>query len=40
MHEVVGNLHIHSHYSDGRGSIADIAVQAEKAALDFVINRS
>jgi hypothetical protein len=37
VHEVVGNLHIHSHYSDGRGSIADIAVQAEKAALDFVI---
>lgn len=37
MYEVVGNLHIHSHYSDGRGSIPYIAAQAAKAGLDFII---
>lgn len=37
MYEYVGNIHIHSTYSDGSGSINDIARAAEKARLDFII---
>ncbi|MBW1722070.1 MAG: CehA/McbA family metallohydrolase [Deltaproteobacteria bacterium] len=34
--EYVGNLHVHSRYSDGTRSIEEIAVAAEGAGLDFV----
>ena len=36
-HEYVGNLHLHTHYSDGHGSHEDIAFAAIKAGLDFVV---
>ncbi|MGE5396966.1 MAG: PHP domain-containing protein [Chitinophagales bacterium] len=32
-----GNIHIHSSYSDGSGTVLQIAKAAEKAGLDFVI---
>jgi len=35
--ECLGNLHIHSRFSDGAGSVSEIARSAEKAGLDFVI---
>jgi hypothetical protein len=35
--EYVGNLHIHSRYSDGAGSVAGIAHSAKRAGLDFII---
>jgi predicted metal-dependent phosphoesterase TrpH len=35
-HEIVGNLHMHTPYSDGEGSHDEIALAAEKAGLDFV----
>jgi hypothetical protein len=35
-HEYIGNIHIHSIHSDGRGSYADIAGKAAKAGLDFI----
>ncbi len=35
--EYVGNLHIHSRYSDGAGSVSEIAQSAKKAGLDFII---
>lgn len=35
--EYVGNLHIHSRYSDGAGSVREIAQSAKKAGLDFII---
>lgn len=35
--ETVGNLHIHSHYSDGTGSVSEIARTAKKAGLKFII---
>ena len=35
--EYVGNLHIHSRYSDGAGSVTDIARTAKKAGIDFII---
>lgn len=35
--EYVGNLHIHSVYSDGSGRHTDIAAAAESAGLDFII---
>ncbi|MCZ7554139.1 MAG: hypothetical protein B6D39_09880 [Anaerolineae bacterium UTCFX2] len=37
MHEIVVNLHVHSHYSDGTGSHAEIAAAGLKAGLDAVI---
>ncbi len=37
MYEYVGNIHVHSTYSDGSGTVEDIALAAEKAGLDFVI---
>jgi hypothetical protein len=36
-YEYVGNLHIHTSYSDGYGSHEDIALAAIKAGLDFAI---
>jgi hypothetical protein len=35
-HEYIGNLHIHSSYSDGVYSVAEIAGSAVKAGLDFI----
>jgi len=35
--EYVGNLHIHSRYSDGAGSVSEIARSAKKAGIDFII---
>jgi hypothetical protein len=35
-YEYVGNIHIHSIHSDGRGSYADIAGKAVKAGVDFI----
>ncbi|HHX51507.1 MAG TPA: PHP domain-containing protein [Clostridia bacterium] len=37
MYEYTGNLHVHSLYSDGTGSIEEIAAGAAKAGIDFVI---
>jgi hypothetical protein len=37
MHEIVVNLHMHTTYSDGHGSHADIARAALQAGLDAVI---
>jgi hypothetical protein len=36
-YEYVGNLHIHTSYSDGYGSHEDIALAAIKAGLDFAV---
>lgn len=35
--EYVGNLHIHSAYSDGAGSVIEIAHSAKRIGLDFII---
>jgi len=35
--EYVGNLHIHSRYSDGAGLVPEIARSAKRAGLDFII---
>ncbi len=37
MYDYAGNIHIHTRYSDGSGSIPEIAESAEKAGLDFII---
>lgn len=37
VHEYVGNMHMHTIYSDGAGTHADIAQAALDAGLDFVI---
>ncbi|MGI6413867.1 MAG: PHP domain-containing protein [Syntrophomonadaceae bacterium] len=37
MYEYIGNIHIHSAYSDGTWNIKDIARAAKKAGLDFII---
>lgn len=37
MYEYIGNLHIHSTYSDGGENIDKIAKKARKAGLDFII---
>lgn len=37
MYEYVGNLHIHTRYSDGEGVHAEVASAAAQAGLDFVI---
>ncbi|MBD3410398.1 MAG: PHP domain-containing protein [Ignavibacteriales bacterium] len=36
MHEYVGSLHIHTTYSDGTGTVKEIAAAAEEAGLDFI----
>lgn len=35
-YEYVGNLHVHSTYSDGSGTIAEIAQAGNKAGIDFI----
>jgi hypothetical protein len=35
-YETVGNIHIHSHYSDGAGDVREIAEAASKVGLDFI----
>lgn len=37
MHEIITNLHIHTQYSDGLGTHADIARAAMRAGIDAVI---
>ena len=37
MYEYLGNLHMHSTYSDGSLDIEDIAARAAQAGLDFII---
>jgi hypothetical protein len=37
MYEYSGNVHIHSDYSDGSGSVDDIASYAREAGLDFIV---
>lgn len=37
MHEYAGNLHIHSIYSDGSGTVEEIAAAAARAGLDFIV---
>ncbi|MEQ8176429.1 MAG: CehA/McbA family metallohydrolase [Syntrophomonadaceae bacterium] len=37
MYEYKGNIHVHSSYSDGSGTIREIAHAAERAGLDFVV---
>lgn len=37
MHEYVGNVHIHSTYSDGTGTVEEITRAAQKAHLDFIV---
>lgn len=37
MHEYCGAIHIHSTYSDGTGSIPDIARAASEVGLDFLL---
>src|SRR5512136_740489 len=37
MHEIVINLHMHTFFSDGHGTHADIAQAALRAGLDAVI---
>jgi len=37
VYEYVGNLHMHTPYSDGEGSHAEIAAAAIRARLDFVV---
>ena len=37
LHEYVGNMHMHTPYSDGEGYHAEIARAAARAGLDFVI---
>ena len=37
LHEYVGNLHMHTPYSDGEASHAQIAQMALQAGLDFVV---
>ena len=35
--EYTGNLHIHSRYSDGAGTVPEIASVAQRLGLDFII---
>lgn len=37
MFEYKGNIHIHSRYSDGGGSIEEIATYASQTGLDFIV---
>ncbi|MCE1188962.1 MAG: PHP domain-containing protein [Ignavibacteria bacterium] len=36
-HEYIGAIHIHSHYSDGTGSVEEIARAASELGLDYII---
>ncbi|MBS4025356.1 MAG: PHP domain-containing protein [Clostridia bacterium] len=37
VYEYIGNLHVHSSYSDGSGTIPEIAQAGNEAGVDFVI---
>ncbi|HIE39363.1 MAG TPA: PHP domain-containing protein [Anaerolineales bacterium] len=37
FHEIVGNLHVHTVYSDGTGLHREVAAAAARAGLDFVV---
>ncbi|MCX7919811.1 MAG: CehA/McbA family metallohydrolase [bacterium] len=37
MFEILGAIHIHSHYSDGSGSLREIIKSAQEAELDYII---
>jgi hypothetical protein len=37
LHDVAGVLHVHSIYSDGTGTVPEIAAAAEENGLDFVL---
>jgi hypothetical protein len=37
VYEYIGNLHVHSSYSDGSGTIPEIAQAGNKAGIDFII---
>lgn len=37
MHDYQGTIHIHSHYSDGSGSLREIIKSAQEAELDYII---
>jgi len=37
MYQVLGNIHVHSNYSDGNGNIKEIARAAKAAGLAYVI---
>ncbi|NLG85067.1 MAG: hypothetical protein GX493_10780 [Firmicutes bacterium] len=37
VYEYVGNIHVHSRYSDGTGTIKEIVRAAQTAGLDFVV---
>jgi hypothetical protein len=37
MHRAVGGIHIHSRFSDGSGTVAEIAAAGEAAGVDFLI---
>jgi len=36
LYEYVGNLHIHTRHSDGRGTTAEVVSAAQKIGLDFI----
>lgn len=35
--EIIGAIHLHSNYSDGEGSVAEILADAKEAGLDFLV---
>jgi hypothetical protein len=37
VHEYIGCLHVHTKYSDGGGSVSDVAEAARQAGLNFVV---
>jgi len=39
MHEYVGNVHMHTTYSDGTGTFDDLVAAAHHAHLDFIYVR-
>jgi len=36
-YESIGCLHVHTKYSDGAGTVADVAAAAQRAGIDFVV---
>ncbi|MDA0242311.1 MAG: CehA/McbA family metallohydrolase [Chloroflexi bacterium] len=37
MHEIIGNIHLHTTYSDGTGTHEEVAAAAVAAGLDFLV---
>lgn len=37
LYEYVGNLHIHTRYSDGSGSVSQVLRAGRRAGLDFLV---